>query len=156
MEKSSAHANAVYRCAALTADADVPDLEENKQDSIKTKKLLEQIALYFEWNAGTWSAKSGEKLLQDTCLWRCIAHLYCWGRNAKFRSRLVCIFHASNYMFEKSSFKGSVSLEVFRFANKAVFFGRCPQTNVNACRTGTFTFSSPSTCRRTRPLRGLE
>ena len=56
-------------------------------------------------------AKNGSKLLEDACLWRCIAHLYVWGRNCQMRSRLVCIFHAANYMFETGSLKGSISLE---------------------------------------------
>ena len=112
MDKSSAHANAVYRCFPLTSDADIPELEENTQESIKVKKVLQQIALFFEWQAGQgWTVKNGDRLLQDTCLWRCIAHLYCWGRDNKFRSRLVAIFHASNYMFQRSSYKGSVTLE---------------------------------------------
>lgn len=112
MDKASAHANAVYRCFTLTADADIAELEENTQKSIKIKKVLQQIALFFEWQDSRWSVKNGDKLLKDTCLWRCIAHLYCWGRDNKFRSRLVAIFHASNYIFQRSSYKGSVTLEV--------------------------------------------
>jgi len=111
MEKASAHANAIYRCFPLTARVDIAALEENTQESIKTKKILEQIALFFEWNADEWTAKGDERLLQDAYLWRCIAHLYCWGRNTKFRSRLVATFHAANYLFAKSSWKGSVIFE---------------------------------------------
>jgi len=121
MDKASAHANAVYRCFTLTADADVPELEENTLKSIKTKKVLQQIALYFEWQDNRWAVKNGDKLLKDTCLWRCIAHLYCWGRDNKFRSRLVAIFHASNYIFQRSAYKGSVTLEV-RMLNLSFFF----------------------------------
>jgi hypothetical protein len=110
MERSSAHANTIYRCFAQTRDANVAALEENKQESIKTKKVLEQIALYFEWTGEKWIAKGDDRVLLDTCLWRCIAHIYCWGRTGKLRSRLVAIFHAANYMYLKSTFKGVVTL----------------------------------------------
>ena len=125
MEKSSAHANAIYRCFPLTAKLNVKELEENTQESIKIKKILEQVALYFKWvptttaakeeaeedEKGHWEAKSDERIVRDTCIWRCVAHLYCWGRNNKFRSRLVAIFHAANYMFERSTFKGFVTFD---------------------------------------------
>jgi hypothetical protein len=113
MEKSSAHANTIYRCFKVTQNVDVAAMEENKQDAIKTKKALEQIAIYFVWNESEmkWTAKDDDGVLVDTCLWRCIAHIYSWGRTAKYRSRLVAIFHAANYMYTKSSYKGSVTLE---------------------------------------------
>ena len=111
MEKASSHANAIYRCFPVTANADVVELESNTLDSIRIKKILEQAALFFAWDGARWRAKSGERLLQDACLWRCVAHLFCWGRNAKFRSRLVCIFHAANYLFWRGTLKGSMSLE---------------------------------------------
>jgi hypothetical protein len=85
--------------------------QENKQDAIKTKKLLEQIALYFAWDGGKWTAKNDDQLLLDTSLWRCIAHIYSWGRTASFRSRLVALFHAANYVYLKSTYRGLVSLE---------------------------------------------
>jgi hypothetical protein len=113
MEKSAVHANAIYRCFPLTAHGDVPALEINKQESVQIKKVLEQIALFFVWTDEKWRAKTGTQLIADTCLWRCIAHLYTWGRNAKWRSRAVAVFHAANYMYFAggAGFQESLSLE---------------------------------------------
>jgi hypothetical protein len=113
MEQSSAHANAVYRCFALTAPLDIAKLETNTQENTRIKKFLQPIALYFEWQSTQqqWIAKREDVLLRDTFLWRCIAHLFCWGRNNHFRFRLVAIFHAANYLFEGSRFKGAMTLE---------------------------------------------
>ena len=126
MAREGMHINAVYRCFSITKDKNIPELEANSQDSIKLKKLIQQIALYFE--PGTtlsapkkrlskteqiviWKAKTGENLLLDGALWRCIAHLCAWGQTNQFRFRLIAVFHAAHYLYQTSSLNGSLSLE---------------------------------------------
>ena len=134
MARESMHINAVYRCFSVTKDTNIPELEANSQDSIRVKKLIQQIALYFQPNitiapsdpkkkkspvADTdakprivkWKAKTGENLLLDGALWRCIAHLCAWGQTNQFRFRLIAVFHAAHYLYQTSSLNGSLSIE---------------------------------------------
>ena len=136
MAREGMHINAVYRCFSISKDKNVPELEANTQDSIRIKKLIQQIALYFEPTSYThsqnnvptstaprdslsqpkqtiveWKAKTGEKLLLDGALWRCIAHLCAWGQTNQFRFRLIAVFHAAHYLYQTSSLNGSISIE---------------------------------------------
>jgi hypothetical protein len=115
MARDGMHINAVYRCFSLSKEKNIPKLESNTKQSIPVKKVLQQIALYFEpTNVLTkivWKAKTGEKLLIDAALWRCIAHLCAWGQSNQFRFRLIAVFHAAHYLYQNSSLNGSLSLE---------------------------------------------
>jgi hypothetical protein len=134
MARESMHINAVYRCFSVTKNTNIPELEANSQDSIRVKKLIQQIALYFQPiitiapsdpkkkkspvadtdakpRIVKWKAKTGENLLLDGALWRCIAHLCAWGQTNQFRFRLIAVFHAAHYLYQTSSLNGSLSIE---------------------------------------------
>ena len=115
MAKDIMHINAVYRCFSLTKDADVPSLEENTVTAIAIKKVIQQIAFYFQppptIGKGVWRAKPANQLLLDGALWRCIAHLCAWGQTGMFRSRVIAVFHASHYIYLISGFQETLSFE---------------------------------------------
>jgi hypothetical protein len=117
MDRDIMHINATYRCFGPTKDADVAKLEANTKESIAVKKVVQQIALYFVPTTTTatasvvWKAKSGEKLMLDGALWRCIAHLCAWGLSKQFRFRLIAVFHAAHYIYLTSRVNGSIEFE---------------------------------------------
>jgi hypothetical protein len=129
MNRPIVHCNAVYRCYQFTHDKDITKLESNTLESINIKKVIQQIALYFDYvetpisssakqskskskkDPHLWVAKSRDKLVLEAALWRCVAHLCAWGVNGQFRFRLIAIFHASQYLYEISSIKWLVDFE---------------------------------------------
>jgi hypothetical protein len=111
MDRDIMHINATYRCFGPTKDANIAKLEANTKDSIAIKKVVQQIALYFVPTSTVWKAKSGEKLMLDGALWRCIAHLCAWGLSKQFRFRLIAIFHAAHYIYLTSRVNGSIEFE---------------------------------------------
>jgi hypothetical protein len=129
MNRPIVHCNAIYRCYQFTHDKDITKLESNTLESINIKKVIQQIALYFDYVKSpsstkqskskskkelpsyVWVAKSRDKLVLEAALWRCIAHLCAWGVNGQFRFRLIAIFHASQYLYEISSIKWLVDFE---------------------------------------------
>ena len=176
MDRSSMHANAVYRCFKLTQDSNNPLLETNSLNATAIKKVIQQIALYFEpvfifESSGTsttssvgevvnetttaaahaspppyssslallsternphlvvqvankasslvavsWRAKTAEALLRDAATWRCIAHLCCWGLTSigdGARFRMIAVFHASYYIYERGNLKGILPFEMW-------------------------------------------
>jgi len=150
MDRSSMHANAVYRCFKLTQNSNNPLLETNSLTATAIKKVIQQIALYFEpililgsplpslkKNSEkenekkdeeytreveevvvdvSWRAKSSDALLRDAAMWRCIAHLCCWGLSSfgdGARFRMIAIFHASYYIYERGGLKGILPFEMW-------------------------------------------
>jgi hypothetical protein len=66
--------------------------------------------------AFTWSAKPEDQLLRDASMWRCIAHLWNWGRSASgggLRFRMVAVFHASYYIYLNSSARDILAFETW-------------------------------------------
>jgi hypothetical protein len=120
MDREGAHVTATYRCFSVTRDSDVPLLECNSKQAIAAKKVVQQIAFYFlppDGSAGsTWRAKSDDQLLRDASLWRCIAHLWNWGRSANgggVRFRMVAMFHVAYYIYLNSSLREGLSFETW-------------------------------------------
>jgi len=99
MDRVGAHVNAVYRCFEATRDSDVPALETNGRDAIAAKKVIQQVALYFQYVGARWEAKPADRMLRDAARWRCIAHLANWGSTGAARFRLIALFHLSHLVY---------------------------------------------------------
>lgn len=116
MNKPNFHVDTVYRCFPLTKSLDNASLESRQSKAIKIKKIIQQIAFFFEYTILNslessdsaiieWSTKKESDIVRDIDLWRCISNLCYWGRSSKYRYRLIAIFHASHYLYETSTMK---------------------------------------------------
>lgn len=141
MNKPNYHVDTVYRCFELTKDLDIPSLESRNVKAIKLKKLIQQIAFFFDYEMKSdetellkWKFKESEKIMLDVNMWRCISNLCSWGTTGKFRFRMIAIFHAAVYLYERSYIKSVLKFEewhihVFRrlymstFSSGDTFFG---------------------------------
>lgn len=137
MDREGAHVLATYRCFELTRDSDVPLLESTSKEAIAAKKVVQQIAFYFKVsmmpalllpktgkkkstatnnNVVVWAAKTEDQLLRDASMWRCIAHLWNWGRSeggGGVRFRMVAVFHVTYYIYLQSRARDVVSFEAW-------------------------------------------
>ena len=128
MDREAAHVLATYRCFEATRHSEVAALEGTDRKAIAAKKVLQQIALYFEPRLAAadgggssseivgWAAKSEDRLLRDAALWRCIAHLWNWGRappGGGVRFRMIATFHAAHHIFLTSGLQGVMPLDVW-------------------------------------------
>lgn len=113
MNKPNFHVDTVYRCFELTKNLDVPSLESRNVKAIKLKKLIQQIAFFFHHNQdeNKWYAKEPDKIYLDINLWRCISNICSWTTSSKFRFRLIAIFHASVFIYERSAMKSAIKFE---------------------------------------------
>ena len=113
MNKPNFHVDTVYRCFELTKSLDIPSLESRNVKAIKLKKLIQQIAFFFYYKADNkkWFAKEADKIYLDINLWRCISNLCSWSTTSKFRFRLIAIFHASVFIYERSAMKSTMKFE---------------------------------------------
>ena len=120
MTRTSEHTMAVFRCYSLTEDCDSPFLETKTLSAGAARKMLQQIALYFDYESKTkqWASKKSDHILKDAALWRCVAYLHCWGTapaGAGVRFLLIAIFHAAHYIYLTGStfVSGSLSFEAW-------------------------------------------
>jgi hypothetical protein len=115
MNKPNFHVDTIYRCFAPTRDLDKPWLESRDVKAIKFKKIIQQIAFYFDYDSTEsgiiWKVKDEMSIIKDINLWRCISNLCYWGNSSKFRFRLIAVFHASRVLYEDSSMKAILSFE---------------------------------------------
>lgn len=114
MNKPNFHVDSVWRCFGLTENADYPELESRNVKAIKLKKLIQQIAFFFDYEKKEnilWKAKRERDILLEVNMYRCVSNLCYWGYSSKFRYRLVAIFHASFILFLRSTIQSSVSFE---------------------------------------------
>lgn len=137
MARHVAHGDVVYRCFPQSAELSVPELENSMSKNIKKgndmKRVLQQIALYFRFDAGHWVARDEGEIMPLASLWRCVANLCLWGKGGMARHRLVAIFYAGVMLYERLKMKDVMLLvdwhmHVFRaFYMQAVppatFFG---------------------------------
>lgn len=113
MNKPAFHVDALYRCFGPTSHLDNTFLESRSVKAIKIKKIIQQIAFYFDCDTKkkTWKAKEPEHIILDVNLWRCISSLCCWSVFQKYRFRMIAIFYASHYLYLTSSVKPFFSFE---------------------------------------------
>ena len=105
MNRPQAHATAVYRCFAVTRDSNVPALEGTQASATTVKKVLQQVALFYQLDEASWRVKTEKRMLLNATAWRCIAHLAEWGvapMGGGSRQRMVALFHASYYVYLSS------------------------------------------------------
>jgi hypothetical protein len=138
MDRVPAHVNAVYRCFAVTRHSDVPALESNEKKATAVKKVLQQVALFFEplFDSGGvvvgWRAKSEDKLLRDAAAWRCIAHLSNWGLSPMgggVRFRMVAVFHAAHHIYLASSLRGLMDFQTWHLHLFRPYYTRHHEAN---------------------------
>ena len=113
MNSPNIHINVLYRASFLTHDKDIPLLEKNTQQSIKVKKLIQQITFFFNYDAVTkqWSVKEEYDLMKDVNIWRCISAIASWGLTGKYRFLWIAIFHSSYYLYMTNTLYGTMSFE---------------------------------------------
>ena len=111
MNKPNFHVDVVYRCFDPTKNLDKPYLESRNVKAGKLKKIIQQIAFFFEYNESQWYVKDEIRMIQDIDIWRCISNLCYWGNSSKYRFRLIAIFHASHFIYEQSSIKTLLKFE---------------------------------------------
>jgi hypothetical protein len=130
MLRTNTHADIVYRCFPPSAGLSFPELEDSQTKEgrvvsrgIQTKKVVQQIALYFRPPAagegGGWTARDDHEIMPLACLWRCIANLCMWGRDGMARYRVVAVFYASMWLYERLALRDLMpfiewSVHVFR------------------------------------------
>lgn len=91
-------------------------MESRTNPAHKARKVLQQIALFFDYDGINWKAKTSDAILLDGVLWRCIAFLHCWGQTGGIQMRLIAIFYASFYVYTKcSSLQNPMRFEVIYF-----------------------------------------
>jgi len=94
---------AVYKNFAVTEACENAAMEERKAQANNARKVIQQIALYFDYfpSTGIWNPKPAHRLLIDASLWRCIAFLDMWASSGcvNQRSRLIAVFYASFYIY---------------------------------------------------------
>jgi hypothetical protein len=78
-------------------------IESRTNVAHKARKVLQQIALFFDYDGTNWKSKTSEEILLDGALWRCIAFLHCWGQAGGIQMRLIAVFYASFYIYTKCS-----------------------------------------------------
>jgi hypothetical protein len=114
MNKPNFHVDSVWRCFSLTEKADYPELESRNVKAIKLKKLVQQVAFFFDYEKNEtiiWRAKREKDIVLEINMYRCVSNLCYWGYSYKFRFRLIAIFHASFILFQRSTIQNSISFE---------------------------------------------
>ena len=114
MSRQSAHADIIYRCYPQTAELHIPELEDSMSRTVSqgnvTKKMIQQIALYFKLDEedGHWKAREDLEIMPLGSLWRCIANLCLWAKSGKVRFRLIAVFYASRILYERLLMKDTM------------------------------------------------
>jgi hypothetical protein len=103
MVKTYEHTMAVYKSFPVTAGSVSAVMEGRTNKANNARKVIQQIALYFEYdsNNNTWRPKTSHKILLDSALWRCMAFLNLWRSSGSQRMRLIAVFYASFYIYNK-------------------------------------------------------
>ena len=111
MNRSGLHADVVYRCFQPSSQLNIPELEDGTtrtghviSKGITVKKLIQQIALFFRpplTKEDKWHARDDSEIMSLATLWRCVAYLCIWGKVPSARFRVISIFYASVYIYEK-------------------------------------------------------
>ena len=124
MKRENAHAAVTYRCFPNTAAKHIAELEDRSQlEKAKSKgntlkKLVQQIAFYFDppeaeppepgdaagaagaaARRGHWAVKDERDMFMDAAIYRCIANLCLWVAQLDPRFRMIAVFYAAWYVY---------------------------------------------------------
>jgi len=158
MLRTNTHADIVYRCFPPSAGLSFPELEDSQTKEgrvisrgIRAKKVVQQIALYFRPPTAerkAWTARDDHEIMPLACLWRCVANLCMWGKDGMARYRVVAVFYASMWLYERLALRDLMpfvewSVHVFRpFYMEAYRAPEVPTFFGMERRTATVTFNA--------------